>query len=118
MSFSMKVLVAILAGSLLSTVANAADKGKQCNMFTSPPDYKTMTLIVGDGVWQNIPIVDGKTYKYTGFTDAYNEFYSNVKKEIQDGCNKIDTKGVVNLKINFTTTDKQYLFSAQYDYYK
>lgn len=118
MSFSMKAQGVILAILLFSTIANAADKSKQCNMFTSQPDYKTMTLMVGDGVWQNIAIVDGKTFKYTSFADAYEEFYSNVQKSIQKNCDRYDTKGVVNLKINFATTDKQYLFSAQYDYYK
>lgn len=118
MSLSMKALVVILTVSMFSTVATAADKSKQCNMFTSQPDYKTMTLMVGDGIWQNIPIVDGTTFKYTSFSDAYKEFYSDVEKSIKKNCDKYDTKGVVNLKINFATTDKQYLFSAQYDYYK
>ena len=103
---------------LFVSMANAAGIEKQCNMFTSQPNYSTMTLVVGDAVWENIPIVNGTTYKYTGFADAYTEFFNDVKSKIHASCDKYDVKGVVNLKINFAVTDKQYCFSAQYDYYK
>lgn len=84
---------------------------EKCEIMTSPIDLNKMR--VGFSTWQGqtIPIVDGKTFKYTDFLDAYSEFYNNMEKKANETiCKKNGWDGIANFKIEWQQTDKIYNF--------
>jgi hypothetical protein len=91
---------------------------KKCFILSSPPNYENMNLITVESLWQDIPVVQGKEFKYVSFRDAYKTFYNNAIKSIKDTCRENNVDGAVNFKINHSVRDKWYYFSATYDVWR
>lgn len=88
----------------------------ECKIITSPLDLNNMSFGYSSWQGQTQPIVNGETFKYTGFLTAYQDFDKYVNKQIQDiVCKKNGWNGVVNYKIQWQQTDKMYNFIATYD---
>ena len=88
----------------------------ECKIMTSPIDLSKMTFGDSSYYLSIVPIVAGKTYKYTSFFDAYQEFDASARKYIKKNvCTKNKWDGVVNYKIQWQQTDKMYNFTATYD---
>jgi hypothetical protein len=109
------VLLALVSSA---SVAYAAGEDKACKIFTSQPNYSTMTVVASDSLASGIAMVDGKTHKYKGFAVAYKEFDATCQKYIRQKSAKDHMKGAVNYKITSMISDKMYYFSAQFDYFK
>ncbi|ELE7142871.1 TPA: hypothetical protein AB5H75_004011 [Vibrio mimicus] len=115
----MKILKLVLLSLLMMPVSlSAAEDKNDCFILSSPPDYTLMSLYTADSVWQSISVVSGADYKYTSFGDAYKAFYGNLEKAIIQNCKKHGYHGVANLKIQHSVTEKQYNFTAVFDYWK
>ncbi|QOP45660.1 hypothetical protein [Sulfurimonas paralvinellae] len=111
---SLKLLIAIFIAS-----AGTNSFAKDCNIMTSPIDLSRMTFAGSSYYLQTIPIVAGKTFKYTSFFDAYQEFEKNTRKWFKDTiCKEKGLDGVANYKIQWQQTDKMYYFTATFDAYE
>jgi hypothetical protein len=105
---------------LISTVCFSAQekKDRPILIFTSPPNYSVMELVVTDSIFQDIPIVGGPNLKYTHFKDAYKNFYEIAMRRITETCKNAGYSGACNLRINFSVNDKWYYFYATFDLFK
>ncbi len=91
---------------------------QECKIMTSLIDLSKMTFGYSSYYIQTVPIVTGKTYKYTSFFDAYQDFDTSAKQSIRDSaCKKNKWDGVVNYNIQWQQTDKMYNFTATFDAY-
>ena len=87
-----------------------------CKIMTSPINLSKMTFVDSGYYLAVVPIVSSKTYKYTSFFNAYQDFDMSVRKYInQTICIKNKYNGVVNYKIQWQQTDKTYNFTATFD---
>ncbi|XOB63892.1 hypothetical protein ACMC5R_07275 [Deferribacteres bacterium DY0037] len=112
----MKKLVLISLFFSLSLVCFAAEK--KAVIITSQPNYSKMKLLTYSIKYSQVPIVDPKTFKYISFVEAYNDFFMDIKNELDRESNQYEMDGVCNFEIKFDVTDKTYFFSASYDYFK
>jgi len=103
---------------IITAKSFAQTEEKGCFILSSPPDYENMNLITVNSLWQDIPIVGGKDFKYTSFRDAYKIFYNNAINSIKSTCRKDKIDGVVNFNINHSVGDKWYYFTATYDLWR
>lgn len=103
-----KNILLILILSSFSAVVIAQD----VVILSSPPDYNTMHVITQDALWQEIP-ADGAM----SFGNAYKIFHENMKKIITENVKKYGFKGVVNLRVTHSVTERAYDFSATFDYF-
>ncbi len=100
----------------LSIILGTNSFAKDCKIMTSPIDLSNMNFGYSSYYISTVPIVTGKTYKYTSFFDAYQDFDKTTKKWIKDNaCTKNKWDGVANYKIQWQQTDKMYNFTATYD---
>jgi len=110
---SLKILIAILI------VTGTNSFAKDCKIMTSPINLSKMTFAGSSYYLQTTPIVAGKTFKYTSFFDAYQEFENNTRKWFKDTiCKEKGLDGVANYKIQWQQTDKAYNFTATFDAYE
>ena len=89
---------------------------KDCHIMNSPIDLNKMNF--GYQNWHSrvVPIVGGKDFKYTSFSDAYKEYEKSVYDSIKESvCKNNGWDGVVSYKIDWQQTDKTYNFIATYD---
>lgn len=109
---SLKILIA------LSIIFGVNSFAKECTIMTSPIDLSKMDFGYSSYYIQTVPIVTSKTFKYTSFFDAYQDFDKNAKKAIRESaCKKNKWDGVSNYKIIWQQTDKMYNFTATFDAY-
>lgn len=100
----------------ISFAVNAEEKS--VFILTSQPDYGVANIVTSDSIWQTIPKVRGKKFKYVSFVDAYREFNNNVKDSIKDNAKKYNFDGVFNLEIKHSVDENAYHFSATFDYWR
>jgi hypothetical protein len=111
---TLKMLAALL---LIAATTNSF--AKECNIMTSPIDLSTMKFAGSSYYLQTVPIVTAKTFKYTSFFDAYQEFEKNARQWFKDVvCKEKGLDGVANYKIQWQQTDKMYNFTATFDAYE
>lgn len=97
-------------------VINSVSFASDCKIMTSPIDLSTMRLGYTNWYAQTRPIVEGKTFKYVGFTDAYSEFDEKFTKIIKEKvCKENKWAGVANYKIEWQQTKDAYNFVGTYD---
>jgi len=89
---------------------------KQCDTFTSQPDYSKMQVIKMGLQWRNQPVYEYG--KIVDFSDAYVSFLNYVTEAITKKCNNSDVDGAANLNIKFAVSEKAYSFAASYDFFK
>jgi len=87
-----------------------------CKIMTSPLDLSQMNFGYTNWYSSTVPIVATKTFKYTSFIDAYNNFDKDFTELIKkDVCKKNKWAGVANYKIQWQQTKNTYIFVGTYD---